>query len=208
MTRDLDMSAFALDEDDKEEPEPNTRETSTKHDRLEEESREAQEIVAKLLDEVNLERANENHDTAQEPGGQSEEPEQNFSGPDLGLVLPSALSTLPEPSRSSLDFESDITARLAALNSPKSVVDSLGLPSAPTSAPSSKSGTAKAAPKKFSDVEIESWCIICQDDATVRCAGCGGDLYCANCWKEGHMGPDVGWEERQHRWAAYRKGKV
>jgi hypothetical protein len=61
--------------------------------------------------------------------------------------------------------------------------------------------------KKYTNEEIETWCIICQDDATVECVGCDGDLYCAKCWKEGHIGPDVGWEERRHEWLKYKKPK-
>ncbi len=64
---------------------------------------------------------------------------------------------------------------------------------------------AKTSQKKFTNEEIDSWCIICSDDATVQCLGCDGDLYCANCWKEGHMGPDVGREERGHRWKKFMK---
>jgi hypothetical protein len=51
----------------------------------------------------------------------------------------------------------------------------------------------------------ENWCIICYDDATLKCYGCDGELYCTNCWKEGHTGPDAGMEERRHRAAAYKK---
>lgn len=28
---------------------------------------------------------------------------------------------------------------------------------------------------------------ICNKDAAVRCKGCDGDLYCRQCWAEGHM---------------------
>jgi len=34
------------------------------------------------------------------------------------------------------------------------------------------------------------WCVICNEDALVRCLGCGGDLYCTACYKEFHVGED------------------
>jgi ANCHR-like B-box zinc-binding domain len=195
LTRDLDMSVFALDDEDGKE--------EGRESRLEDESREAQDIVARLLDEVNFERANEPQDQKKSQDelrdGDEEEP---------AFVLPSAPSKLPdlpagaESSKKSLDFESDIAARMAALKGLGST-NELGLPSAPTFKPLDK--PVQGLMKKYTDEEIESWCIICQDDATVKCLGCDGDLYCAKCWKEGHMGPDVGWEERRHKWTKFRK---
>jgi hypothetical protein len=195
LTTDLDMSVFALDDEDDME--------KGQESRLKDESREAQDIVARLLDEINLERANEPKDSGpvlDEPGKEGEE-EFSFS-------LPSAPSKLPDPpagaesSKKSLDFESDIAARMAALKGLEST-NELGLPSAPTFKPLDK--PVKGVMKKYTDEEVESWCIICQDDATVKCLGCDGDLYCASCWKEGHMGPDVGWEERRHKWTKHKK---
>ncbi|CZR55281.1 uncharacterized protein PAC_05168 [Phialocephala subalpina] len=197
LTRDLDMSAFALDDGEGDAKDP-------KHARLEDESREAQDIVARLLDEVNLERAAEDKERAENPPIPDQENEV-----ESGLSLPSAPTKLPDlpadsdiTSKKSLDFESDIAARMAALKGLGST-NSLDLPSAPTFKPSDK--PVKGVMKKFTDEEVDTWCIICQDDATVRCIGCGGDLYCANCWKEGHMGPDVGYEEKMHKWTKYKK---
>lgn len=197
LTRDLDMSVFALDEEDSKEKGAESK--------LEDESREAQDIVAKLLDEVNLEKANEIEDE-ETPHDELKEDD----GDEPMFSLPSAPSKLPDPpaghgaefSKKSVDFESDIAARMAALQGLGST-NGLGLPSAPTFKPLDK--PVKGVMKKYTDEEVESWCIICQDDATVKCLGCDGDLYCASCWKEGHMGPDVGWEERRHKWTKYRK---
>ncbi|KAH7391409.1 hypothetical protein BKA64DRAFT_677509 [Cadophora sp. MPI-SDFR-AT-0126] len=197
LTKDLDMSAFSLDDGEVEEKGKGKGRID-----LEQESREAQDIVARMLDEVNLERATEPEEEERPPALKrlkDDAEEENDS-----LSLPSAPSAPPEPaetSKKSLDFESDIAARMAALSGLST--NSLGLPSAPTFKPVDK--PVKGVMKKFTDEEVDSWCIICQDDATVKCMGCDGDLYCANCWKEGHMGPDVGYEEKMHKWAKYRK---
>ena len=195
LTSDLDMSVFALDDDDNKE--------KGRESNLEYESREAQDIVARLLDEINLERANEPKDSEPVPDepAEGDEEEPSFS-------LPSAPSKLPDPpvgaesSKKSLDFESDIAARMAVLKGLGST-NELGLPSAPTFKPLDK--PVEGVMKKYTDEEIASWCVICLDDATVKCLGCDGDLYCARCWKEGHMGPDVGREERGHKWTKFKK---
>lgn len=202
LTRDLDMSVFAP-EDEEEDLGKNQNQTT----KLEDESREVQNIVARLLDEVNLERKNE---VKIQDFALYEEPKQPKHGEeDPPISLPSAPSTLPSPpqaTRKSLDFANDIASRMAALkglDSSNSKTDELGLPSVPTFKPVDK--PIKGVMKKYTDEEVDGWCIICQDDATVKCLGCDGDLYCAGCWKEGHMGPDVGWEEKKHKWMKWRK---
>jgi hypothetical protein len=201
LTQDLDMSVFALEDEDGD----GNGERDKSSSKLEEESREVQDVVARLLDEFNFGRENEPQGKGKDSIGAYE----NEGEGDAELALPSAPSKLPEPtagepesSKKSLDFESDIAARMAALKGLGSA-DELGLPSAPTFRPIDK--PVKGVMKKYADEEIDSWCIICQDDATVKCFGCDGDLYCAKCWKEGHMGPDVGWEEKRHKWTKFRK---
>jgi hypothetical protein len=53
LTRDLDMSVFALEDDEE------GTGLKSRNSKLEDESREAQDIVARLLDEVNLDQAKE-----------------------------------------------------------------------------------------------------------------------------------------------------
>lgn len=170
-------------------------------------NQEADDVLQRLLDEVNYENK---HDPASNDGDDGHhhsdklgrnEPEKtratdgHTNTADDPFALPSAPSTLPQPGPST---EDDLAARLA----------SLGLPSVPQTigAPTSKSTSTKAAPA-YSDDEIDSWCIICNDDATLSCLGCDEDLYCTNCWMEGHRGEDAGAEERRHKAVQYNKRK-
>jgi hypothetical protein len=88
---------------------------------------------------------------------------------------------------------------------------SLSLPSTPSNRPTSKKPAAGAKAKSnlptYTDEDIESWCVICNEDATVRCLGCEGDLYCQECWNEGHRSPDAGYEERTHKAVVYTRGE-
>ncbi|KAL8822749.1 MAG: hypothetical protein Q9191_006523 [Dirinaria sp. TL-2023a] len=97
-------------------------------------------------------------------------------------------------------------------DSPRTSIDDI-FPPAPTAAPRAAAPPAAAARKKqnhptFTDAEIDSWCIICLADATVRCLGCAGDLYCNVCWKEGHTGLDAGYEERRHKAIGLRRNNA
>jgi hypothetical protein len=146
------------------------------------------------------------------------------------LDLPSAPCELPDiPTQiqtianTDETREDDLAARLAQLT----------LPSTPSTAPhkppkpKAKARPAKGSPadlrarilslrkkpaiqsslRSYTDEEIDSWCVICNNDATVKCLGCDGDLYCQKCWDEGHKGKDVGLEERSHRAVLFSPGE-
>jgi hypothetical protein len=48
------------------------------------------------------------------------------------------------------------------------------------------------------------WCCICNEDATLRCPGCAGDLFCHRCFKEGHDVCDM----KEHKPIKYEPPKV
>ncbi|GAM86003.1 hypothetical protein ANO11243_040130 [Dothideomycetidae sp. 11243] len=132
--------------------------------------------------------------------------EQQGDNTPAELDLPAA-PTLEFPTtprtEAAKDFDEALSARFASLG--------MGLPAAPSFSPSKKpvtvTGTVKKTRtkglEKYTDEDIESWCCICNEDATIRCLGCDGDLYCTSCWKEGHgNGPG---QERGHRAAEYKR---
>ena len=94
----------------------------------------------------------------------------------------------------------DTFSSLVFPTTPETLLSSRNLPSTPTTAPISRRDKLKPKPKVFTDEEINSWCIICCANAAVKCFGCDSDLYCWSCWREGHVGPDVGLEEKNHVW--------
>ena len=137
------------------------------------EDAEAKASLQRILDEVELERQ-------QEP---------------VSSVSPSQLDGVTAPQSPSLP---ESFASLVFPSIPDLPLPSLALPAAPTAVPSTRKPTRQST--GFSDTEIDSWCIICCANATVKCFGCDGDLYCWGCWREGHVGEDVGWEEKSHVW--------
>lgn len=156
------------------------------------EDAEAAAYLQQILDEIELEKHHPTSTTDLNPAADDDGHNPLHTPPPQDppplLDLPSTPTSVPPPL-------------------PSTPQDLFSLPSAPTFAPAQKPiKVSKPSPKpQFTDEEIESWCVICNDDATVRCLGCDGDLYCAQCWREGHVGKDVGLEERGHRWVKYRR---
>ncbi|EWC45150.1 hypothetical protein DRE_06038 [Drechslerella stenobrocha 248] len=112
------------------------------------------------------------------------------------------------------DEDDELRRRFAALEKltlppPPSGIPtgSLGLPLAPTSKPATKG--KKTIQQKVDDMadEVEHWCCICNEDATVKCLGCDGDLYCGDCFSEGHRGSDAPLDMKTHKAMIYNRRK-
>jgi len=176
---------------------------------------EADDYVQRILAELDFNRKHgiadeeekETPPQAQETAPPPPEP-SSTKPPTSTLNLPSTPSKNPEPPSYE---DSELESRFSNLG--------FDLPSTPTSAPTSavaakakqKAADALAKSKAktkgptFTNEDIESWCCICNEDGEVRCLGCEGDIYCNECWREGHgSGPG---QERGHRAVQFvRKG--
>ncbi|KAF1912550.1 hypothetical protein BDU57DRAFT_369597 [Ampelomyces quisqualis] len=175
------------------------------------EDEEADDLIARVMAELEISKKYDPpfprpEDDCSDPGDHKNDKAQEEG--DTGLALPSAPTELPEDHfERTQAIEDALTARLAALSAPSpSQTDSLGLPSAPSFSPHKKPPIGSNLQQRIDD-EIDTWCVICQDDATLKCLGCDGDLYCQLCWTEGHRGESAGFEEKTHKVVLYAKRK-
>lgn len=137
-------------------------------------------------------------------------------------TVPSSLQDQPDAPDSSsqqdVDFAADIASRMAALqglgnseralpSAPTTQVDDLGLPVVPSFAPGDRPIKGIIKKHGYTDEDQKTWCIVCLEDGTIRCFGCDDDVYCARCWKEMHVGPRAGYDERGHKWETYVRGR-
>ncbi|KAJ3557908.1 hypothetical protein NPX13_g9832 [Xylaria arbuscula] len=190
--------------------------------------KEVDSVLAKAKDEVEWENANKAPSPSSPlmpvdakeatPGDDiSSSNESPFNLP----VVPSDLQDQPDlptsspETQSDTDFAASIASRMAALKlsgshalpaPPTATVDSLGLPQAPTFAPSDHPVPGLAKRTGLTDDDQKTWCVVCLADGTIRCLGCEVDdnVYCARCWKEMHVGPQAGYDERGHSWETFK----
>jgi hypothetical protein len=181
-------------------------------------AREADHVLAQAVDEAEWEKANLPQEerkaiTPPETSETKKSARDEAADPFNLPAVPSELQDqpgLPETSQEDTDFAAGIAARMAALkglgdadrslpSAPTSNVDDLGLPRAPTFAPEDRPVQCIYKRHGFNNEDTKTWCTVCLEDATVRCIGCDDDVYCARCWKEMHVGPAAGYDERGHR---------
>ncbi|CAJ0548551.1 Ff.00g021640.m01.CDS01 [Fusarium sp. VM40] len=171
-------------------------------------NKDVDEVIARFRDEAEVEAALAKTKTP-EPESESE-PEQSEPSKTSDLALPdvpSDLADIPSSNRTASADIDDITARLAALRAPSPDEDSLALPSVPTSKPSGQPVKRLTTRTNYTDNDVESWCTVCLEDATLRCPGCDGDVYCTRCWYEMHRGPQAGFDEMSHKAIQFTKDK-
>ncbi|KUI61486.1 Abscission/NoCut checkpoint regulator [Cytospora mali] len=150
------------------------------------------------------------HDNAGAPTSLPRTPDEDG---EAGLTLPTVPTKLvdPAPPQTSTGdpFETSIQSRLAALKeTPPVQTDAFGLPSAPTFQPEDRPIPGVAKKPGYTDEDQKTWCIVCLEDGTVRCLGCDGDVYCARCWREMHVGPSAGYDERGHKWEKFDRRQI
>jgi hypothetical protein len=172
------------------------------------EDEEADDMIAQIMAELEISRKYDPPSPPPENDDAHEKTQHKDGDNNDDLDLPSAPKVLPKyDSEDTQAIEDAFAARLAALSAPSpSQTDSLGLPSAPSFLPQKKPPIQSNLKSRIDD-EIDTWCIICQDDATLKCLGCDGDLYCQLCWTEGHRGESAGFEERGHKVVLYARKK-
>jgi len=177
-------------------------------------TREADDLIAKALDEVELDRRNTRSSSppAQDHNPQSTDQDEGFTASIASRMaaLNVSHSVPPRDSRS-------IPATLPSVPATEPDPFAAMLPSAPTQDPATKPAVVTGVLRKtarrggaYTDDDQKSWCTVCLDDGTMRCLGCdddgaGGNIYCERCWREMHVGPMAGFDDLGHKWEKFER---
>lgn len=177
--------------------------------------READDVLARMRDEIELENTlAKNKRPEASPDGQGQDQDDDdpadFALPSVPGNLDDGLPSAPgdNPARTKIEADlDDISARLARLNSPSDAA--LDLPSVPSGRPTPGAKPIKrlTARSGYTDDDVDSWCTVCLEDATLRCLGCDDDPYCARCWREMHVGPAAHFDDRSHKAVQFTRDK-
>ncbi|KAH7027626.1 uncharacterized protein B0I36DRAFT_364805 [Microdochium trichocladiopsis] len=197
-------------------------------------AREADDLIARAMDEIELERKN------------GVVPSPGYEG-DPAVMKDTATLSNDTSNNKDEDFAASIASRMAALNvstpsashhpQHKTQSNTTSLPSVPATEPDPFAALLPSAPTfspqdpaakpavvtgvlrrtarrggAYTDEDQKSWCTVCLDDATIRCLGCdddgaGGNVYCERCWREMHVGPMAGFDDLGHKWEKFERGR-
>lgn len=169
-------------------------------------TKEVDEVMARFKDEDEMEKV---YRQDKEPTSrQDDEPPLETSTTAVDTAIFDLPDVPDDPATSTAPSGTDIsslTSRLAALRTP-SASDEVGdvLPSVPTSAPT-KEPKRLTSRTGYTDEDVDTWCTVCLEDATLKCLGCDDDPYCTRCWTEMHVGPRAGFDERSHKAVQFTK---
>ncbi len=185
-------------------------------------NRKADDVIERFRDEAELEASRQkdadddsDNQSPVDDDGDNDDDSGTKASADLDMPsVPSNLDDLPSPASTAPKPKTvdDIAARMAALRAPSNDEDgdggdSLDLPSVPTSRPAGKPVKRLTSRTNYTDDDVDSWCTVCLEDATLRCLGCDDDVYCTRCWKEMHVGPAAAFDDRTHRAVHFTRNK-
>ncbi|KAL6892594.1 hypothetical protein HDV57DRAFT_188403 [Trichoderma longibrachiatum] len=178
------------------------------------------DVVAQFQDEAAVDAALRSSKDDDEAASVQEDQSQDQRDGDADIALPSLPPNLDDlssfsPRRASTtttkaDDIEDITARIAALRAPAGEEDaSFSLPSVPSSRPSAGDKPVRRLTSKtdYTDDDIDGWCTVCLDDATLQCLGCDDDPYCTRCWRDMHIGPAAAFDDRSHKAVQFTRAR-
>ena len=180
----------------------------------EQDEKDADDYIAQVMADIEIRKKHGDYrdqDGSESSGDEIRESEPKPESPSQPLHARSAREATPLDSLPSAPSTAPVLASISD-DDLETRFASLSLPTTPSNKPlSRKLASAGSKPKSnvpaYTDKDIESWCVICNEDAAVRCLGCEGDLYCQECWAEGHRGPDAGYDEKQHKAVLYSRGE-